>query len=256
MAGVVSFVIIHFYQSYPLPGKGRFAGVVFQLTALAKTLIKSNTSKLLSEASRRFRNGCGHRMAANGTNLFWGDMGAAMLTCADTLLVIVDIQEKLVRAMHDRDDLIQKAQHLLLGAHALNIPILCTEQNPKGLGPTVPEIAAHLAPVHPISKFSFGCCACEEFTSALQAAACRNVLIAGIETHVCVYQTALELLAKGHHVEVVADACSSRTLSNKQIGLDKMRAAGAAVTSVETALFELLRVAEGPLFKQILNIVK
>ena len=179
-----------------------------------------------------------------------------MLTCADTLLVIVDIQEKLVRAMHARDDLIHKAQQLLQGARALNIPILCTEQNPKGLGPTVPEIAAHLPAIQPISKFSFGCCACEDFVRALQASACRNILIAGIETHVCVYQTTLELLAKGHHVEVVADACSSRTLLNKQIGLDKMRAAGAAVTSVETALFELLKVAEGPLFKQILNIVK
>ena len=76
------------------------------------------------------------------------------------------------------------------------------------------------------------------------------MLIAGIETHVCVYQTALELLEKGYRVEVVADACSSRTLQNKQIGLDKMRGAGAAITSVETALFELLKVAEGPLFKE------
>jgi nicotinamidase-related amidase len=179
-----------------------------------------------------------------------------MLTGADTLLLIVDIQEKLVRAMHDREDLIRKAQQLVQGARVLNLPILCTEQNPKGLGPTVPDIAAHLPAASPISKFSFGCCACEDFERALQASARRNLLLAGIETHVCVYQTALELLAQGYRVEVVADACSSRTLSNKQIGLDKMRAAGAAVTSVETALFELLKVAEGPIFKQILNIVK
>jgi len=91
---------------------------------------------------------------------------------------------------------------------------------------------------------------------ALQASACRNILISGIETHVCVYQTALELPAKGHHVEVVANDCSSRTLLSKQIGLDKTRAAGAAVTRAETAFFELLRVADGPLFKQILNIVQ
>jgi nicotinamidase-related amidase len=91
---------------------------------------------------------------------------------------------------------------------------------------------------------------------ALQAAGRRNVLVGGIETHVCVYQTARELLEKGYHVEVVADACSSRTLQNKQIGLDKMRDAGAAITSVETALFELLRVAEGPVFRQILQVVK
>lgn len=179
-----------------------------------------------------------------------------MLTCTDTLLVIVDIQEKLVRAMHAREELLLRAQQLVQGARVLNLPILCTEQNPKGLGVTVPEIAGFLPAVQPIIKFSFGCFGSGDFVAALGAASRRNVLIAGIETHVCVYQTALELLAKGYHVEVVADACSSRTPENKQIGLEKMRAAGAAVTSVETALFELLKVAEGPVFKQILNIVK
>jgi nicotinamidase-related amidase len=179
-----------------------------------------------------------------------------MLKRTDTLLVVVDIQEKLVRAMHAREEFMLRAQQLVQGARALEIPILCTEQNPKGLGATVPEIAAHMPGIQPITKFSFGCCASDDFLRALQAGAGRNILIAGIETHVCVYQTTMELVARGHHVEVVADACSSRTLENKQIGLEKMRAAGAAVTSVETALFELLKVAEGPVFKQILNIVK
>ena len=179
-----------------------------------------------------------------------------MLTCADTLLVIVDIQEKLARAMHAREELLMRAQQLVQGARVLKVPILCTEQNPKGLGATVPEITAHMPSVQPISKFSFGCCASEDFLRALQAVSSRNVLLAGIETHVCVYQTAMELLAKGYHVEVVADACSSRTPENKQIGIDKMRAADAAITCVETALFELLKVAEGPLFKEILKIVK
>ena len=179
-----------------------------------------------------------------------------MLDCSNTLLVIVDIQEKLVRAMHAREDLILKAQQLAQGAAVLKLPILCTEQNPKGLGPTLPEIRAAMPGVEPISKFSFGCGGCTEFMSALQAAGRRNVLIAGIETHVCVYQTTRELLEKGYGVEVVADACSSRTSQNRQIGLEKMCAAGAAITCVETALFELLKVAEGPAFKQILQIVK
>ena len=179
-----------------------------------------------------------------------------MLDCADTVLVVVDIQEKLVRAMHAREELILKARQLVQGARALNLQILCTEQNPKGLGPTVPEIAEAMPGVHPITKFSFGCCACEDFMRALQAAGRRNALVAGIETHVCVYQTARELHERGYHVEVAADACSSRTPQNKQTGLDKMRDAGAAITSVETALFELLKVAEGPLFKEILKIVK
>lgn len=179
-----------------------------------------------------------------------------MLASSDTVLLVVDIQEKLVRAMHAREELVLRAQQLVQGARVLDLPILCTEQNPKGLGPTVPEIAAHLPAAQSISKFSFGCCACEDFMRSLQATARRNILIAGIETHVCVYQTAVELFAKGYGVEVVADACSSRTLQNKQTGLEKMRDAGVALTSVETALFELLKVAEGPLFKQILSIVK
>ncbi len=179
-----------------------------------------------------------------------------MITCADTLLLVVDIQEKLIRAVHAREEFLMRAQQLVQGARVLNVPILCTEQNPRGLGTTVAEVAAHMPGVQPVSKFSFGCCASEEFLRALQTSARRNVLLAGIETHVCVYQTAMGLLGRGYHVEVVADACSSRTPENKQIGLAKMRAAGAAVTSVETALFELLQVAEGPLFKDILKIVK
>ena len=127
-----------------------------------------------------------------------------MLSCTDTVLLVVDIQEKLVRAMHAREELVLRARQLVQGARVLNVPVLCTEQNPKGLGPTVSDIAVHMPAAQPISKFSFGCCACEDFMRALQATARRNVLIAGIETHVCVYQTALELIEKGYRVEVAA----------------------------------------------------
>jgi len=179
-----------------------------------------------------------------------------MLATHDTALLVVDIQEKLARAMYAREEFIANVQRLVQGARALGVPILWAEQNPKGLGPTVPEVAGLLHDLTPISKFSFSCAASESCMLQLRQLARSHVLVAGIETHVCVYQTALELLEKGYRVEVVADACSSRTLQNKQIGLDKMRAAGAAITSVETALFELLKVAEGPLFKELLNIVK
>jgi nicotinamidase-related amidase len=179
-----------------------------------------------------------------------------MLTCAETLLAVVDIQEKLVRAMHAADELIARAQQLVQGARILNIPMVCTEQNPRGLGPTVADVSRHLTGVEPISKLSFSCCASTEFMEALRRSARRSVLISGIETHVCVYQTAVELKAAGFHVEVVADACSSRTPENKHIGLEKCRDAGVAITCVETALFELLKVAEGSLFKEILKVVK
>jgi nicotinamidase-related amidase len=179
-----------------------------------------------------------------------------MLTAQGTTLLIVDIQEKLARAMHAREEFIANVQRLVRGARALGLPIVWAEQNPKGLGPTVAEVAELLHGLTPISKFSFSCGASESCMQQLRHIGRRQVLIAGIEAHVCVYQTAAELTLAGFQVEVVADACTSRTPQNKQIGLDKCRASGAAVTSVETALFELLKVAEGPLFKELLNIVK
>ena len=179
-----------------------------------------------------------------------------MLTVQDTTLLIVDIQEKLARAMHAREEFIANVQRLVRGARALGLPVVWAEQNPKGLGPTVPEVAELLHGLTPISKFSFSCGASESCMQQLRRIGRTQVLIAGIETHVCVYQTAAELALAGFQVEVVADACSSRTPQNKHVGLDKCRAAGATVTSVETALFELLKVAEGPLFKELLNIVK
>ncbi|MCU0562018.1 MAG: isochorismatase family protein [Desulfobacterales bacterium] len=179
-----------------------------------------------------------------------------MLQTTDTLLLIVDIQEKLFRSIHAKEELLANAQKLARGAGVLGIPLVWAEQNPRGLGPTVPELAALLTAAAPISKFSFSCCESQECMRALRASGRRSVLISGIEAHICVYQTAAGLAAAGFAVEVVADACSSRTPENKRIGIEKCRAAGAGITSVETALFELLKVAEGPVFKEILNIVK
>jgi len=179
-----------------------------------------------------------------------------MLKREDSLLVVIDLQERLVAAMPDRETLLDRARRLIAGAKALGLPLLVTEQNPQGLGPTVPEIARLLEGVRPIPKTSFGCLGCEAFGAALRDTGRRSALLCGIETHVCVYQTACGLLAEGWRVEVVADACSSRNPADKAIGLEKCRDAGAGVTSVETALFELLRVAEGAVFKEIARIVK
>ena len=179
-----------------------------------------------------------------------------MLTTDTTVLVVIDVQEKLVRPMHQVDALIDNQRRLISGMLAMDVPILCTEQNPKGLGRTVPQIAALLEGVEAISKNCFSCSDSENFLQNLKDLNRNNVLLAGIETHICVYQTALGLISQGYHVEVVADACSSRRPENSQIGLYKANNAGAEITSVETALFELLKVAEGPVFKEILKIVK
>jgi nicotinamidase-related amidase len=117
--------------------------------------------------------------------------------------------------MHAREEFIANVQRLVRGARVLGVPIVWAEQNPKGLGPTVPEVAELLRDLTPISKFSFSCGASESCMQQLRRIGRTHVLIAGIETHVCVCQTALELLEKRDHVEVVADACSLRTLQNK-----------------------------------------
>jgi nicotinamidase-related amidase len=179
-----------------------------------------------------------------------------VLEASNAVLVLVDVQGKLAQAMYAREQLFQNLQRMLKGAQVLGIPILWLEQNPRGLGPTVPEIAALLPDAQPMSKFCFSCCGCSAFMQALEATQRRQVLLVGIETHVCVYQTAADLLARGYHVEVVADAVSSRSAENRQIGLERMRALGVGITSTEMALFELLKVAEGPQFKAILSLVR
>jgi nicotinamidase-related amidase len=179
-----------------------------------------------------------------------------MLTTDKTVLVVIDMQGKLAQSMHCRELLFENVQKIIKGAQVLGMPMLMTEQNPKGLGPTVPEIADLVPGVRRIPKLSFSCCSDESFSKELSGLQRRQVLLSGIEAHVCLYQTTVDLGASGYEVHVLADAVSSRTAENKAIGLQKMRDAGASITSVETALFELLRVAEGPAFKQIIGIVK
>ena len=179
-----------------------------------------------------------------------------MLKMENVALLIVDIQGNLAHSMHGKELLFKNVQKLIKGIQVLGIPILWVEQNPQGLGPTIPEIADILSNIQPISKMSFSSCGNERFVQALKALNRKQVLIAGIEAHVCVYQTAADLVDLGYEVQVVADAVSSRTIENKEIGLQKMRDSGVSLTSVETALFELLKKAEGEQFKEILKIVK
>ncbi len=179
-----------------------------------------------------------------------------MLTEDKAVLAIVDVQGKLAEQMHEREALFANLRRLIRGAHELSLPLLVTEQNPDGLGPTRPEIADLLADVERIPKLSFSCCGEPRFTEALAALGRPQVLLAGTEAHICVYQTAAQLVQNGYEVEVVADAVSSRTAPNREIGIEKARAAGARITSVETALFELLGSADHPQFKAILRLVK
>jgi len=179
-----------------------------------------------------------------------------MITTEHTAVVLVDVQGKLAQSMHNKKDLFENLKKMVKGAQILGVPILWAEQNPAGLGPTMPEIAELLTNQSPLSKFSFSCCGSDPFLKDLQALNRKNILIIGIEAHVCVYQTAADLTKLQYHVQVVADAVSSRTAENKQIGLETIKEAGASLTSTEIVLFELLKIAKGDKFKKIIKIVK
>jgi nicotinamidase-related amidase len=181
---------------------------------------------------------------------------SAPLTSENTVLVLIDFQERLFPVMHAKEKLLQNVVKLIKGAKVLEIPVIVTEQYPKGLGPTIPEIKELLPDMKPIEKVCFGCCDNEAFNKSLEALKRKQVLIAGIEAHICVYQTAMALARKGYEVQVVSDCISSREPENKTVALTRMGAAGISPTSTEMALFELLKAAGGDKFKQISNIVK
>ena len=179
-----------------------------------------------------------------------------MLTTENTALVLVDVQGNLAKSMYKKEYLLDNLKKLVKRLQVLGLPILWAEQNPAGLGPTLPEIAELLPNHNPLSKFSFSCCGNAEFIKELKALNRQNMLVAGIEAHVCVYQTVADLVDLNYDVQVVADAVASRTAENKHIGLEKCTQTGAGLTSTETVLFELLKIAKGEKFKEIIKIVK
>lgn len=179
-----------------------------------------------------------------------------MLDTGKCCLVVVDVQGKLAQFMHGKEALFKNIQILIKAAKILNIPILWCQQCPESLGPTVPEIAELLSVNEPINKAAFSCCGADQFNRTLDESGRNQVLLCGIETHVCIYQTAVDLLKKGFGVDLIADAVSSRTLENKQIGIDRIAADGANISCTEMALFELLKTAEHPQFKNIARLVK
>jgi nicotinamidase-related amidase len=170
-----------------------------------------------------------------------------------TTLVVIDVQEAFRKALPSFDSVAARAAVLVRGAAAIGVPILVTEQYPKGLGATVPEVADSLPTgVQALEKVQFSAAGVEGFELGDR----RQALVCGIEAHVCVAQTALDLIERGAEVHVAADAVGSRTDVDRDIGLARLERAGAEVTSVEMALFELLGSSEAPAFKEVQAIVK
>ena len=173
-----------------------------------------------------------------------------------TVLLVVDVQQRLVSSIHDGDRIVAQTGRLIDGITALGLPILVTEQYPKGLGPIVPELAGRLrGAVCHCEKLKFSACI-EPVRRELARLKTRSVLVAGIEAHVCVIQTCVDLIDAGYVTAVAVDATGSRRHGDKAAALERMAQAGVIPTTVESALFELVHEAGGDKFKAILALVK
>ena len=179
-----------------------------------------------------------------------------MLRLEDTFLLLIDIQVKLWNVMHEKESLLENTQKLIKGLRLMGAPVLVTEQNPHGLGPTHPDLIQLLPEAKPLPKFCFSCSQDPAFRDSAAGLKKKQVLVCGIEAHICVYQTSLDLLAAGYEVQVIADAVSSRTPRNRDIALARLQSEGVRISSVEMALFELLKTAESPAFKELSRIIK
>ncbi len=173
-----------------------------------------------------------------------------------TVLLIIDIQEKLVPAIHEGPRVIEETVRLINGCKALDVPVIATEQYPKGLGPLVSGVRDVLEPDAIFEKSDFSGCGCSEAMRALEEMGRYQVLLAGIEAHVCMVQTALDLLVHEYQVHVPVETTSSRRPESCAVAIERMHSAGAIVTTLESALFEMLVRAGTPQFKEILKIIK
>ena len=179
-----------------------------------------------------------------------------MLATGKTVFILIDVQGKHAQLMHEKESLFENLQKVIKRLTILGVPIVWAEQMPKNLGPTLPEIAQLMPDLAPVATTSFSCCGNKTIMQKLRQLNRNQVLLAGIEPHVCVYQTALDLINSSYEVQVIADAVSSRTQENKKIGLDRIERAGGLITSTEMVLFELLGSADAPKFKDVIKIVK
>lgn len=179
-----------------------------------------------------------------------------MLKRDEAILIFIDVQGRLHEVMEGKEGLDVNLQRMIKCAQLLNLPILVTEQIPAKLGSTSEPFKTLLSDSPTIGKSAFSCCGEPKFLEAFRGTKKRQAILVGIETHVCIYQTALDLLEEGADVFVVADAVASRSLENKELALQAMRDAGAQIIPAETVLFALLGKASDPCFKPLLALIK
>ena len=188
----------------------------------------------------------------------YAEMARRPLVPEQCALIVIDIQEKLLPPIFQKEQLVRNAQLLIRAAGILKIPAMVSTQYAKGLGQTVPEIASLLSGTEPIDKTLFSCFGSEAFCSALKRLPGQRttLLLCGMESHICVAQTALAALREGYLVHVASDAVSSRTEWNWKIGLERMRAAGAIISSTEMMIYEMMRASSSAAFKELLPFLK
>lgn len=188
----------------------------------------------------------------------YSEMARRTLEAEQCVMVVIDIQEKLLPPIFQKDELVRNAQLLIRAAKLLNLPTLLSTQYAKGLGGTVPEIASLLQGHEVVDKNQFSCLASDAFCALLKKLpGQRNtLLLCGMESHICVAQTALAALRQGYLVHVASDAVGSRSEWNWKIGLDRMHAAGAVISSTEMMIYELMRSSSSEAFKTLLPYLK
>jgi nicotinamidase-related amidase len=177
-------------------------------------------------------------------------------TREDSLLLIIDIQQGMLKVIESWETVAGKVKQLIQSANALEVPILLTEQYKKGLGETIPELAQKIQSPPIFPKEHFSACLEEDFISTVQSFNRQKIVVVGMETHVCVLQTCLDLIAAGFQVHLVADAVASRVNQNRDIAIDILRQAGAVITSTEIIIFQWACRANTDAFRKILPIVK
>ena len=179
-----------------------------------------------------------------------------LLNRKNTGLLLVDVQEKLMQVMGRKERVIDNIIKLLQLSKLFTLPIIITEQYPKWLGSTLPDIIENLPSYEPITKLHFNCCDVEAFNKRLNSEGLRSIIVTGVESHICIFQTCVSILEKGYQVHVPQDAVDSRTEENWRVGLELMKKAGALITSTETLIYQILKKAGTNEFKKMLKIIK
>lgn len=182
-------------------------------------------------------------------------MPPSLANLEHSVLVVVDIQPTFLRPIWEADRVLERSAFLMRVAQVLNVPVLATEQNPARMGGTHQDIQRWL-PINPWPKMAFSCAGCPDFMAALEASGRKQVVLIGIETHICVGQTALQLIELGYEVIAAEDAVSARSEDRHRIGMARMARAGTIVAHSESIVYEWMRTADHPGFREVLSIVK